>query len=142
MKKKVIFMILVIFQLIAISGCLERENDNIEDINSDDNSNQNYQEMILGTWNKIETVENITYKTVYKFFSNYSFFSGIIYENMETYNVSIWGTYNIDNESIYFTINEEPSSEVANKYFIYEDEHIMLLYYEDEINFDILYKEI
>ena len=142
MKNKVIIIFLVIFQSIAISGCLEEKKDNIEDITNEDNSNQNYQEMILGTWNKIETVENITYKTVYKFFSNYSFFSGIIYENMETYNVSIWGTYNIDNESLYFSVNEDTSSEVANKYFIYEDGNIMLLYYEDEINFDVLYKEI
>ena len=142
MKKKVIFIILVIFLSIVISGCLEEKKDNIEDTNNDDNSNQNYQEMILGTWTKNETVENLTYKIVYKFFSNYSFFSGIIYENMESYNVSIWGTYNIDNESLYFSVNEDTSSEVANKYFIYEDGNIMLLYYEDEINFDVLYKEI
>ena len=67
MKKKVIFIILVIFLSIVISGCLEEKKDNIEDTNNDDNSNQNYQEMILGTWTKNETVENLTYKIVYKF---------------------------------------------------------------------------
>jgi len=106
--------------------------------------------MILGNWARNETFENFTYIIVYKFFSNQSFFSGLKDEGSESYNVSIWGNYSIDSEEIHYSIDSEeiqfnvggdtPSSS-THKYLISPEGDLLLLYYEDGINYDVLKKE-
>ncbi len=72
MKKKFIIYSIAIFLSIVLSGCLENSNNK-----NDENSNIEFEETILGTWSKIKIDGNYTYKIVYRFFSNSSFFSAI-----------------------------------------------------------------
>ena len=96
---------------------------------------------ILGTWYINETIEETTYKIVYEFFSNSSFFSGIWNPILKNYNMSIWGTYEIKNEKLYFTVNDPFSDESIHEYDISDDGNTLKLYYGDQSDFDILTKQ-
>lgn len=113
-----------------ISGCVED--------NNDDNNIQDYKNLILGNWTRNETFENFTYIIDYAFYSNQSFFSGIKDEGKESYNITIWGNYTIDKENIEFIVGGEYSSTSTHKYSISSDEDLLLLYYENDTNFDVL----
>ena len=127
---------IMIFLSIVLSGCLENSNNN-----DDETSNLEFEEKILGTWTKIEIVGNYTYKIVYRFFSNSSFFSGIWDASSESYNMSLWGIYNIRNERLYLNVGGVSPSNSVHKYSFTDDGKSLIFYYEDEVNFDVLTKE-
>jgi len=136
MKKKLIIYSIAIFLSIVLSGCLENSNNK-----NDENSNMEAVETILGTWSKIKIDGNYTYKIVYRFFSNSSFFSAILDTSSESDNVSIWGTFTINNEKLYLNVGEVFPSTSVHKYYFNDDGKSLTLYYEDETNFDVLLKE-
>jgi hypothetical protein len=111
------------------SGCVED--------NNDDNNIQDYENLILGSWTRNETFENFTYIIDYDFYSNNSFFSGIKDEGEDSYNITIWGSYSIDDNYIEFIVDGENPSTSSNKYSISSDEDLLILYYDDT-NFDVL----
>ncbi len=127
--------------MLLFSGCVEEKEEKNEDETNEDIIDQDYENMILGNWVRNETFENFTYFIVYKFFSNQSFFSGLKDEGIESYNVSIWGNYIIDGEEIQFNVEGDTSSSSTNKYLISPEGDLLLLYYEDGINYDVLKKE-
>jgi hypothetical protein len=94
--------------------------------------------MILGSWTRNETFGNFSYIIDYTFYSNKSFFSGIKEVGEDTYNITIRGNYNIDNENIQFITDGKNPSNSTQKYSISNEEDLLLLYYEDEINYDVL----
>ncbi len=136
MKKMYIIYTIMIFLSIVLSGCLENSNSN-----DDETSNLKFEETILGTWTKIEIVGNYTYKIDYRFFSNSSFFSGLWDTSSESYNMSLWGTYSISNERLYLNVGGVSPSNSVHKYSFTDDGKSLILYYEDEVNFDVLTKE-
>lgn len=133
-----IAIIMVFF--ILLCGCIEEEKNNTDDNNgNNEDTIPDYEKNILGTWSENETFENFTYIIEYKFFSNNSFFSGLMDEGVDFYNVTIWGSYNITSEVIQLTVDGETSD---NKYLISEDGDFLLLYYEDGINYDVFRKVV
>ena len=136
MKKKYIIYSIIIFLSIVLGGCLEISNNK-----NDESSNLEFEETILGTWTKIKIDGNYTYKIVYRFFSNSSFFSAILDASSESDNMSVWGTYSINNERLYLNAGEVFPSTSVHKYYFNDDGKSLILYYEDEVNFDVLIKE-
>ena len=136
MKKKYIIYSIIIFLSIVLGGCLEISNNK-----KDESSNLEFKEKILGTWTKIKIDGNYTYKIVYRFFSNSSFFSAILDASSESDNMSVWGTYSINNERLYLNVGEVFPSTSVHKYYFNDDGKSLILYYEDEVNFDVLIKE-
>ena len=120
---------------IVLSGCLENSDNNDDEI-----SNLNFEEAILGTWTKMEIVGNYTYKDVYEFFSNSSFFTSSSVWDMESNNESFWGTYNITNEKLYLNVGEVSPSYSGLNYSFTDEGKSLILYYEDGVDFDILTK--
>ena len=126
----------MIFLSLVLSGCLENSNSN-----DDKTSNLTFEETILGTWTKIEIAGNYTYKIVYRFFSNSSFFSGLLDANSDSNSMSLWGTYSISNERLYLNVGGATPSNSNLKYSFTNDGNSFILYYEDGINFDVLTRE-
>ena len=126
----------MIFLSLVLSGCLENSNSH-----DNETSNLKFEETILGTWTKIEIVGNYTYTIVYRFFSNSSFFSGLWDMSSESYNMSLWGTYSISNERLYLNVGGVSPSNSVHKYSFTDDGTSFILYYEDEVDFDVLTKE-
>ena len=116
------------------------DNDGIGDICDD--VIQDFQKIILGTWERNETFENFTYFIEYKFFSNNSFFSGLKDEGVDFYNVSVWGNYSISSEFIEFNVGGEFPSSSTHKYLISAEEDLLLIYYEDGVNYQVLKKVV
>ncbi len=130
MKKKLVLLGLPILIIsISLSGCL---NDGEEQSSED--------ERLYGVWYNEETIEDVTYRFVYEFFTNSSFFSGVWDSSFGGYTISIWGTFKIKNENLYFNVKEQNPSESVHKYSISDNGNTLNLYYEDGINFDILTK--
>ena len=125
MKNNIIIVVATIMILAgSLSGCLENPNKN-----DDVNSNLKFEEIILGNWTKIEQVGNYTYKIVYKFFSNLSFFSGIWESNSETYDMSLWGIYSINDEKLYLNVEEMYPSNSVHKYYFSDKGESLIFYY-------------
>ena len=122
-------IVLILFSLVMTSGCIEE--------NNEDNNIQDYESLILGSWTRNETFENFTYIIDYDFYANHSFFSGIKDEGVDSYNITIWGNYSVDENYIEFIVYGENPSTSSNKYSILSDEDLLLLYYDDT-NFDVL----
>jgi hypothetical protein len=120
--------------LILLLGCIDSE---IENKDPDPELKNN----IIGLWAKNEPFENFTYKITYEFYPNMSFFSGILNEDLTSYNISIWGKYIIDNETLKFIVDGDNPSNSTHKYFISNDSNNLLIYYEDEVNYDVYLKE-
>ena len=138
MEKYQIIIFLFIFILFSFFyGCIES---NI-DTDDDKNVEYNYETKILGSWTKNDTFDNFTYVIKYDFFANNSFISGVLNDDLITYNISIWGYYIVENETLKFIVNGDNPSESTHKISISEDEDFLLIYYEDEIDFDV-YKKL
>jgi len=133
-KIKLIIFGIFLFSLIIISGCIEDSNNN----ENKDNNNKYYENLILGTWTRNETFENFTYIIDYIFYSNQSFFSGLKQVDQDSYNITIWGTYIIDDENIQLIVNGDIPSNSSHKYSINPEDDFFILYYEDGVNFDVL----
>ena len=139
-KFKVFILGFLVFSILFLSGCIEEKEENNNETNGE-NPDQDFKNIILGTWARNETFENFTYIIEYKFFSNQSFFSGLKDEGTESYNSTIWGNYSIDSEEITFNVSGDYPSISIHKYLISPEEDLLLLYYEDGINYHVLRKE-
>jgi hypothetical protein len=134
MKKYKVIILLFIFLIFNIfSGCIDSEIENDDEIDEE----YDYKTEILGSWTKNDTFDNFTYVIKYEFFTNNSFISGVLNDDLSTYNISIWGSYIIDNETLKFFVNGDNPSTSTHKISISEDENFLLIYYEDEIDFDV-----
>jgi hypothetical protein len=118
---------------ILLIGCVDSNIDN----EKQDDLNLDYKSKIVGTWRKNDTFDNFTYKIQYKFNNNNDFISGVLNDDLITYNVSINGTYEIDNETLKFIVNDDDLIISTHKYIISDDNDFLLIYYEDEINYDV-----
>lgn len=129
-KKQTMITIMIILIFITLSGC------------TDNTSINNNSKNIIGKWYKEIKFENITYKVIYKFFSNSSFFSGVWDSNSSSYSSSVNGIYELKNEKIILNVTGENPSVSTLKYSISEDNNNLILYYEDEENYDVYIREI
>jgi len=136
MDLKHVFVVLLFVSLIFIfSGCTDSENSSSGD--------DNFQDGIVGEWFKVETVNNVNYKTVYEFLSNLSFFSGVWDSNSSSYTTFIRGTYEINEEHLYLTtpgVNTKWDV-VVMKYSISEDGNELKLYYGDSESYEVFVRE-
>jgi hypothetical protein len=95
---------------------------------------------LLGTWSMSEDIENSPYKIVYTFYSNSSFFTGVKNMSSNIFDLGLWGTYSLSDERIKFMVEEQNSTSDL-KYLISDDGKTLTLFYEDDVNYDILSKE-
>lgn len=123
---------LIVF-LSVFSGCTTTQEEN-----SDDTNNESYD--LTGTWSMIDTIESTSFKIVYSFYDNSSFFTGVQNITTNQYELSLWGNYSVSNSRITMTVPNQNSTS-SLKYEFGEDGNKILLYYEDETNFDILTRE-
>ena len=135
MVKNSFSVILILFAIciVVLCGCVE------VDKNIEEPTNHVDQDDIIGTWLKIDTFSNMTFNISYTFYSNMSFFSGVQNETSSEYEMSIWGNYSISDDIITL-ITQNPVSSSSLSFSISEDKQSLLLYYEDDINFDIFQK--
>ena len=126
-NKLVSIIVILIFFIIGLSGCSEL--DDMEGENT-----------IIGTWSMIDYYYDISYKYVYVFYENSSFFSGVQNLSSLKYELSLWGLYSINESRITLT-EPEQGSPSSLKYSLSKDGNTLLLYYEDETNFDMLTRE-
>ena len=134
MNKNFVIFTAILSTLVAMSGCIDQPSD------TNDDSTDVVQGPIIGTWSNYESSENYTYQIVYSFYSNGSFFSGVREVTTGTYDVGLWGTFNVSDERVEMTAGDPPST-ASLKYSISADNTTLLLYYEDEINFDVFTRE-
>ena len=139
--KSIIFSIILVITLM-LSGCTEEKEVINDDKTNDDPVDFDYENIILGTWYKNQSLGNITFIIEYKFFSNQSFFSGIRKEESAIYNESVWGDYVINNETIKFIVGGEIPSESTLKYLLSPEGEFLLLYFENEIDYDVLKRKL
>lgn len=131
-RKTITGIVLITFFLtILISGCIEK---------TDSSEKNNENSSILGTWTAQEDTENSTYKVLYIFYSNSSFFTGVLNLTSQRYDIGLWGEYSYNDTRLTFVVSEDNSTSDL-KYSLSDDTNTLLLYYEDEINFDILKRE-
>ena len=134
MKNSILILMIFIILISSIFiGCM----DSNENEKNDDDLNIDYKSKIVGTWRKNDTFDNFTYKIQYEFYNNNSFISGVLNDDLITYNISINGTFEINNETLKFIVNEDDTMISTHKYLISEDNDYLLIYYEDEINYDV-----
>jgi hypothetical protein len=131
-QKKILGSLSFIAFFLFLCGCIETQ----ETTDSDNLVHDN----LLGTWSMSQEVENSSVKIIYTFYSNLSFFSGVQNVSSEVFDSQIWGTYFLNESRITFVVPEINSS-TELKYSISDDGNNFLLYYEDEINFDILIRD-
>jgi len=134
MNKNFVIVTVMLCSLSVMSGCIDQPSD------TNDDSTDVVQGPIIGTWSNYETSENHTYQIVYSFYSNGSFFSGVRDAATGIYDVGIWGTFTISDERVEMVAGDPPST-ASLKYSISADNTTLLLYYEDEINFDVFTRE-
>lgn len=134
MNKNFVIVTVMLCSLSVMSGCIDQPSD------TNDDSTDVVQGPIIGTWSNYETSENHTYQIVYSFYSNGSFFSGVRDVATGIYDVGIWGTFTISDERVEMVAGDPPSI-ASLKYSISADNTTLLLYYEDEINFDVFTRE-
>ena len=128
-KHLIIFVAMLIFLVVGLSGCVE--NDQPKDTN-DDISTKSNQEKILGLWSNAGKFDNETIAIVYEFFSNSSFFTGFFDANSSLYNGMVWGSYELDDEKIFFNIPGGNPPNPVLKYLFSEDSNNLTLFYGSE----------
>ncbi len=121
--------IVILLLTVGLNGCVE--NDEPKET-KDDISTISNQEKILGIWSNAGGLGNVTYAIVYEFFSNSSFFTGLWNSNSSSYDGSIWGNYELDDEKIFFNITKGNSLNSVLKYLFSEDSNNLTLFYEIE----------
>jgi len=121
--------IVILLFTVGLSGCVE--NDEPKEI-KDDISTKNNQEKILGLWSNAGKFDNETIAIVYEFFSNSSFFTGFFDSNSSLYNGIVWGSYELDDEKIFFNIPGGDPPNPVLKYLFSEDSNNLILFYGSE----------
>ena len=124
-------ILITIFLTLLLSGCTET---------TDSNEKNTESSSILGTWSVQDDTGNNTYKVLYSFYSNSSFFTGVLNLTSLRYDISLWGEYSYNDTRLTFIVSEYNSTSDL-KYSLSDDTNTLLLYYEDEINFDVLQRE-
>jgi hypothetical protein len=129
-ERILIYFTLFIASCLFLCGCTEQK--------TPDTSDQDEHDAIIGTWIMNEAYSNITYRITYAFYANHSFFSGVqnTSSTTDTYEISIWGTFSISNDNITLTTTN-PDASSTLQFIISEDNQSLLLYHEDQINFDV-----
>jgi len=127
MIQRIVFLCLLFFT-VFLSGCTSTNLD-ISDHNS-----------LIGTWSMIEEMGDISFRIFYEFHDNSSFFSGV--QNMSSLQneFSLWGRYSATGSRVNLTVMDLSSTSNL-KYSLSDDGKTLLLYYEDDINFDVLTRE-
>ena len=120
---------MLMFLVVGLSGCVE--NDEPKET-KDDISTKSNQEKILGMWSNAGKLVNVTYAIVYEFFSNSSFFTGFWDANSSSYDSSVWGNYELDDEKIFFNITGGNPPNSVLKYLFSEDSNNLTLFYGSE----------
>jgi len=120
MKFNTILVVFILFFILLVSlvGCIESDQEN---------TIPRYKKEIVGMWYNQGTMENDTYAIVYEFFSNMSFYSALIDFNNSVAINAIRGTYDIDNDTIYFSDTNMPVSPEIT--YVFEDDYLNLLMY-------------
>ena len=124
-------VLITIFLTLFLSGCTET---------TDSNEKNTESSSILGTWSVQDDTGNNTYKVLYSFYSNSSFFTGVLNLTSLRYDISLWGEYSYNDTRLTFIVSEYNSTSDL-KYSLSDDTNTLLLYYEDETNFDVLQRE-
>ena len=122
-------VLITVFLTLLLTGCTE----------TTDNSEKNTKS-ILGTWSVQDSTGNNSYKVLYSFYSNSSFFTGVLNLTSQRYDISLWGEYSYNDTRLTFIVSEYNSTSDL-KYSLSDDTNTLLLYYEDETNFDVLQRE-
>jgi hypothetical protein len=126
--------IILLVALLFLSGCTEKTGSNSED---DSIAKMN----ILGTWSMTDDTYNTTsFKIIYSFYENNSFFTGVKNLTSNSFEIKLWGTYSLYDSRMILTVPEQNSTSDL-KYSLSDKGDTLLLYYEDETNFDMLTKE-
>ncbi len=107
---------------------------------TDDSSESFIDTQLLGTWSMKEDVNNSSFKIVYIFYSNFSFFTGVQNASSKIYDFNLWGLYSLSNSRIKLIVFEQNSTSNL-KYSISDGGNTLTLYYEDDINFDLLTRD-
>ena len=123
-----LFLLILLFIFGCLCGCIETDTNDAKD--------NDIQYDIMGSWFRLDTFNNITYNISYQFFSNQTFFSGVKNVSEDSYEISIRGTYSISNDTITLTTSN-PTASSSLRFAISEDKQSLLLYYDDQINFDV-----
>ena len=127
------FSILII-GISLFCGCTQAP----EDSSVDSSNNEVFS--LVGNWSMIDDTYDTSFKIFYKFFDNSSFFTGV--QNMSSMNFDsmLWGTYTLSDSRINMSVDGYNST--SSLQYSFDDEgKKLLLYYEDDINFDILTRE-
>lgn len=134
-KVILVFLTVIISILLPLTGCTSLEDKNQKNIGEEDDNIG-----IIGNWSMVDNTYNISYKYVYRFYENNSFFTGVENMSSQHFVMHLWGVYSINESMINLTVTEENSTSTL-KYSISDDGDSLLLYYEDETNFEVLTRE-
>ena len=129
-KYLVLFLIINLNALIIFSGCLESNN------NNDNLLDETYQK-IIGSWYNTGNIENVTIAIIYNFYSNSSYFTATIINNISKYQNSIWGKYELNKDTIFFNPTNVNISNSSLNYDFSEDFNNLIIYYEGYENYII-----
>lgn len=127
-KVKKIALVLVLSYTFLLSGCTTK------------NLDESDHSTLIGVWSMIQDMGDTSFRIFYEFHDNDSFFTGV--QNMSSfqYELGLWGRYLSTGSRINLTVMD-PYSTSNLKYSISDDGKTLLLYYEDDINFDVLTRE-
>ena len=111
-------------------GCVNKDDTSSD--SEDDSLSFDPYEKILGVWMSQGDEDGRTYVIVYEFFSNSSYFTGVFDMNTSSYMYSLWGMYDLDNETIFFYGASGTNITSSLDYAFSTDYKKIVLYFSDE----------
>lgn len=111
-------------------GCINKDDTSSD--SEDDSFSFDPYEKILGVWMSQGDEDGRTYVIVYEFFSNSSYFTGVFDMNTSSYMYSLWGMYDLDNETIFFYGASGTNITSSLDYAFSTDYKKIVLYFSDE----------
>ena len=111
-------------------GCVNKDDTSSD--SEDDSFSFDPYEKILGVWMSQGDEDGRTYVIVYEFFSNSSYFTGVFDMNTSSYMYSLWGMYDLDNETIFFYGASGTNITSSLDYAFSTDYKKIVLYFSDE----------
>ena len=121
-------VVFVVFVSVLLVGCTS-------------STNNGYDDQLIGNWSMIDEVGNFSYRIIYEFNSNLTFFTGVQNLSSQMYEYSLQGTYSVSDSYINLTV-QNPYSTSDLKFSISEDGQTLMLYYENGTDYDVLTKEL
>lgn len=125
---RVCVVVFVVFVSVLLVGCTS-------------STNNGYDDQLIGNWSMIDEVGNFSYRIIYEFNSNLTFFTGVQNLSSQMYEYSLQGTYSVSDSYINLTV-QNPYSTSDLKFSISEDGQTLMLYYENGTDYDVLTKEL